>query len=400
MTGEVIKKFLVSLGFGVDDSQLKKFNKSIGDASKRVGMLATAIKASAAATFYGIAKISEGFEEMGYQYRMIAPAVNKEILLRKALTAAYKEAGINMIQAVQQSVKFNFSLAKTKFQLEGIVKSTAIKFLPALTKQMDVFRTKVSANMPKILAFLEKLVKFIFKASEAVTILAVRLWSMLGRVWDILERLDKATGGWSTKILAVIAAWRLLNLAFLTTPIGMILTGLIALLALFDDFMTWQEGGESLFDWGAWVPAINAIKETFSALWDVVKNVFFVMKDLGGAIVKLVTGDFSGAFDSLIESGNKLWDVFKSILDVLVGIGNFQFGAVSGVIDSISGLFGGEEKKPLGSTGSAGASQNVNQQTQIVIQGSGDPSATARAVVTEQNKVNFNMVRNMKGAAR
>jgi hypothetical protein len=47
-----------------------------------------------------------------------------------------------------------------------------------------------------------------------------------------------------------------------------------------------------------------------------------------------------------------------------------------------------------------GNSQNVNQQTQIVVQGSTDPSATARAVSGEQSRVNADMARNMRGAAR
>jgi hypothetical protein len=398
MTGEVIKKFLVSLGFGVDDGQLKKFGAAIKTATSRVALMAVAVKAAAVGTFLGIAKIAEGFEEMGYQYRMIAPAINKQIILRRALTDAYKAAGINMVQAIQQSVRFNLSLAKTKFALEGIVKSTAMKFVPMLTKQMDIFRVKINANMPKILNFLERLVKFIFKAFEGVVLLGTRLWSMLGRVWGVLEKLDDVTGGWSTKVIALIAAWKLFNLAFIATPIGAIITGLVLLLALFDDFMTWAEGGDSLFDWGAWVPAINAVKETFLALWEVIKDLYEVFKNLGDALIKVVTLDFSGAFDSLLKSGDKLWSLFGNVLDTLVGIGNFQFGVVGGLVDSIGSLFGDE--KPLGSTGGAAGSQNVSQTTQIVVQGASDPGATAQRVSNEQNKVNANMARNMKGATR
>jgi hypothetical protein len=60
MTGEVIKQFLVGLGFGVDDSSLKKFGKAIDNAYTRVALISGAIKAAAAGTFAGIAKISQG----------------------------------------------------------------------------------------------------------------------------------------------------------------------------------------------------------------------------------------------------------------------------------------------------------------------------------------------------
>ena len=49
----------------------------------------------------------------------------------------------------------------------------------------------------------------------------------------------------------LIAAWKMLNLAFLTTPLGMLITGLAGIVALVDDYLTYMEGGESLFRLGA-----------------------------------------------------------------------------------------------------------------------------------------------------
>jgi hypothetical protein len=421
MTGEVIKQFLVGLGFGVDEGSMKKFSKAIDNAYVRVGLLAGAIKASAAATFMGIAKISEGFEQIGYEHRIIAPAINKAIILRKAMTAAYKDAGINMVQAVQQSVKFNLSLAKTKFQLEGIVKSTAMKFVPMLTKQMDVFRTKVSAYMPKILKFLERFVGFIFKASEAVTKLGIRVWSMLGRVWDLFYKLDDITGGWSSKLLLAVAAWKLLNLSFLMTPIGMVLTGMLALLALYDDFITYKEGGESLFDWGS-----DAVK-TVVGLTTAVFGLFAAFKAIGVAMkvyrgIMILVNAVQAAF-GIILAANPIgliitaiaaliglltvlyfkWDVIKkSFSDFFSGIGGKALSFLSGLVGGGGAEIGTtvNNTAPLGSNVANNSSQNVKQETNIIVQGSSNPEATARAVTGEQNKVNFNMTRNMKGAAR
>jgi len=85
--------------------------------------------------------------------------INRQIMLRNALLKAYRETGINITQAVQQSVIFNFALAKTKFQLESNLQIGGVKIPAGSYKTMDIFRTKVSANMPKILKFLEGLVK-------------------------------------------------------------------------------------------------------------------------------------------------------------------------------------------------------------------------------------------------
>jgi hypothetical protein len=302
MSGEVIKEFLVSLGFGVDDNSLKSFNKAIDNAYVRIGIMAAGVTAAAGTIFAGVSDISGDFEKMGYEYRIIAPMINKTLMMRQALLRAYGDAGINITQAVQQSVLFNFSLAKLKFQLDGIYKSVGMKFIPTLTKQMDIFRGKVVANMPKILKFLEGMIKFVFKAFEGVTILGVRLWSMLMRVWEVFKDLDTATNGWSSKLFGLIAAWKILNLAFLTSPIGLIITSFLALIALYDDFMVWKEGGQSLIDWGnglyatlgilagaiASIPVVLAICRTAMVAWGVATSAAGVIASTFSTIMGVV----------------------------------------------------------------------------------------------------------------
>ena len=121
--GEVIKSFLVGLGFDVDDSSLSVFNNSIKTAALRVTALYGTINAFAGSMVYAFSKISEGFEEMGYQYHIIAPAINKAIVLRQELLKAYSSAGINIRKVIVDSIRLNMSLAKTKFAMEAIYKS-------------------------------------------------------------------------------------------------------------------------------------------------------------------------------------------------------------------------------------------------------------------------------------
>jgi hypothetical protein len=72
----------------------------------------------------------------------------------------------------------------------------------------------------------------------------------------------------------------------------------------------------------------------------------------------------------------------------------------------VAGMFGfgggapASAPSPQAQAAVGGNGQNVNQQTQIVVQGSSDPAATARAVSGEQGRVNADMARNMRGAAR
>lgn len=416
MNGEIIKSFLVGLGFGVDNASLSKFNQSIASASKRVTALYASIKVLAAGIFWSISKISEGFEQMGYEYRIIAPAINKTLVLRRELLKAYAAAGVNITRTIQQSIKFNMSLAKTQMAFKAVMASVATKFFPLLTKQMDLFRKQIYANMPKITAAIEKFVGFVFKAFEATVILGQRIWSILSRVYDFFYRLHQQTDGWSTIIMGVIAAWKLLNLAFLATPLGQLLAGLVAILALWDDFQVWREGGKSLFNWSSFIPTIDAVADTLKGLWKVLDGIVGAVIGLGFVLYQVFTGQWSAAWesakmvlDNLWNSVKGLWDTIKGLFSTLGAVGKWAL-SFAGITDTPQandeqwakwGQVG--RPNPLGSQQAASVAntnQNVQQQTQINVMGSADADATARAVASQQSRVNFDMARNMKGATR
>ena len=398
MNGEVLKSFLVSLGFGVDKKGMDAFTSGIKQASVKVAAMAGAVKVAAAGIFYAISKVSEGFENLGYEYRIISPMLNKTIMLRRELLKAYSEAGIKIVDAVKASVKFNFSLAKTKYQFEAIYKSVAVKFIPTLTKGMDAFRKKVSENMPAILSTLEKMVKFIFKVSDGISILALRAWSMLSRVYTIFEKLHDLTGGWSTAILAAATAWKVLNLSFLATPIGAIVAGLVFVLTLLDDLMTWQEGGESMFDWSRWVPSIKAFGKAFEEVKDIATVMYSGLENLFMLLKNVFTGNFSDAFDNLTKNFKIVWEFLSKIANLATGSGFDFLKNVGGTaLDSIAGLF---DSAPAAGSGTTSTSQNVTQETNITIAGGGNPSSIAQEVSGAQGRVNADLARNLRGAVR
>lgn len=416
MTGDVIKSFLVGLGFGVDDSSLAKFNRALASATLKVTALYGSIKLMSATIGYSITKISEGFEQMGYEYRIIAPAINKALILRRELLKAYSAAGINIQKVVQDSVKLNFSLDKTKFAFEAIYRSVASRFFPLITKQSDIFRAKLYANMPKIQAALEGFVKFIFKAFEAVTELGVRLFSILTRVYGFFVMLDKATSGWSTIILGVIAAWKLLNLSFLATPFGVVLMALTAILALWDDFQTFLEGGQSLINWGSETTKIMVgLAGAVAAVAGAVGVVILAMRAYAAAqaavnaimllnpIGLIIAGTVAliGLLGILIF---KWENIKKGFMDFFGGLGSHIINFVGGSANVASNLQNNPAVRPLNNPIGASAgnqtNQNVQQQTTISVQGSADANAVGKAVAGEQGRVNFDMTRNLKGATR
>lgn len=428
MSGEVIKSFLVGLGFSIDEAGLSKFNKSILSAAARVTALYGSIKLSTAGIFYGITKISQGFEDLGYSLRLVAPAANKMLILRQAMLDAYRHAGVDLVKVVQQSILFNYSLAKTKFALEAVYKSVGAKFLPMLTRQMDVFRAKIFQNMPKIQAQLEKFITFIFRAFEGTVELGTRIWSILSRVWDFFDRLDQVTGGWSTKVIGLIAAWKLLNLSFIRTPLGMILTGLLAILAIYDDFKVWKEGGESFFNWGktsTWIiaglvsvlgalPTVMYVVTAAIKGWTIAMGAFqaiatvarFAMLAFREAVFLFEAGTPFGwiaiAVTGLVLLLTHLKQVREWFSKGLDAAGKF-FESHAGFTPYGANVPGSSPNNPApltSNTSNSSANNRFNQENNVIIQASPNAHETGKAVAGELSRVTFDMVSNSKGAAR
>lgn len=320
MTGEVLKQFLVGLSFDVDESSLSKFGKSVALATVKVTALATAIEGTATAIGLGITKISSEFEELGFQYRIITPLIQKAVILRQEFFKAYSAAGINITKTVMSAYYLNLSLTKTRFILEALYKSVASRFFDLLAKQSDIFRARIYANLPKIQAILEKVIGFVFKMAGAIITIGERVWSILGRIYGFFERLDSITGGWSTKIIAVAAAWKILGLEFLATPLGALLAGLGALLLLLDDFLTYQEGGKSLINWGALTNLTDGIKTSLAGVMGIIQDIGKVIGDLGAAGALAFERNWVGAahaigqaFSDLIPTVGHLWDALKKV---------------------------------------------------------------------------------------
>ena len=125
-------------------------------------------------------------------------------------------------------------------------------------------------------------------------------------------------GGLPGILGAVLTAWKLLNLSFMATPIGAIITGITALIAglalLWEDFQVWREGGESFFNWR---PLVDGVKTVIN--W--VKNLYALLDD-------------SGIIDYFINS-------FKGALNVVLGVIGAIFSAIKGLVGFFQGaLFG------------------------------------------------------------
>lgn len=475
MSGDVIKEFLVGLGFKVDESSMSGFTSGIGKATLAVSTIGVAAVAGAGAIQHFVTGIAEEFDkisdlsarvnetaeaimQMGYvasqtdssveavassldglnrtageavmglgrgkavfeqlgisvkdqngklkqtgalmgeigekikgmekgqqlavlsklgiDPTMVAMLTTDVSALKAEFDGMFEAAGINASEAASASSDFMDSVGKLSFVLDTVRKAVGLKFMGQLKNGIDALRKFLAENMPRIINAITPIIGFVLRIAEAFITIAGRAATAIGGVLGWLGKVNDATGGWAGYILAAAAAWKFLNLSFLASPIGIILALAAAIALLVEDFMTWQEGGDSLINWGEWKNEIDLAMDLINGFKAVLIDTFQAIFGAIDAVVSLLTGDWSSA-----------WSAVKSM------------------VGSIAGMFGGGSESARGLTpspataaGLTAGAQTVSQKTEIIVQG-GNADSTARAVAGQQNRVNADMARNMKGAA-
>ncbi|EOX9201023.1 lytic transglycosylase domain-containing protein [Yersinia enterocolitica] len=188
-----------------------------------------------------------------------------------ALTA--KKIGFNAEIAATQSNRFMTSMRNLTMTLGQARDKIGANLANGLAGDIDALRKQLLDNWPKIEAVLMKVIKGILWAGDAVTRVLWRTGQAVGDVINWFKKLDPITQQLIMLFGGLLVAWRLLNTAFLTSPVGIVLSLGAAIFALYDDYKTWKEGGNSLIDWGQWEQEINAALKGMDDLTKSIKGV-------------------------------------------------------------------------------------------------------------------------------
>ncbi|WP_097397990.1 transglycosylase SLT domain-containing protein [Escherichia coli] len=241
-----------------------------------------------------------------------------------------QKTGFNADKAAVQSNKFMTSMSGLT-SLFGIMRDKIGSNLAGgLAGSLDSLRRRILDNFPKIEETLTKVIKGVIWLANAFTRMAWRLIQGAGSVIDWWKRLDDGSKNLLKIFGALLVAWRLLNSAFLKSPIGIITTLILAIGLLYDDYQTWKEGGKSLIDWSKWQPEIEQAKKVFKWL----RDKFLELKDnLGGwkNTLTILFGFLAGA----------------KLVSMLTGIGRLVAGFM-GLGKAIGGSIGGLGKLAQG----------------------------------------------------
>jgi hypothetical protein len=418
---------------------------------------------------------------------------NADLLtLRKEIGEIEAAAGFNMADAIAESKAFTMSwrgftqeLEKVKLLFSKMVDVIAIRLMPrfrasldSLTGHIAGLRKLVMQNMEQIQKVIDGAIGVLLRLVEFVSTAASRLvqlvTSVIGGIASLFAQLTPLQQGVVVGVAALIAAWKLLNLSFLATPLGMVLTLIAGIALLVEDFITWKNGGDSLIDWGstfgqvlfvltgivaaltaayviaqgammaygAAVTAMNGVMAlargaalAFNAVLALNPVTLWALAIV--AAVALIAGIAYLVYDNwapimkwFTDAWEKVGSVVKTIGKAISSVAGGLFGSAGetakpstssqgapaqlsipapsggGFLESLAGMgksmlgFGTQPMLTPAGAMAGGGGQQISQKTDIIVQGTNNPQATARAVALEQIRVNADLARNMKGVAQ
>ncbi|SAT62009.1 bacteriophage protein [Klebsiella pneumoniae] len=271
-------------------------------------------------------------------------------------TAMAKAIGYNADVAAVSSNKFMTSLRSFGLMAGMARDKIGSNLANGLAGSIDTLRRQIMENFPKIEGAITAGVKGVLWFGEIIGRVVYRLIQLTGDIINWWKSLGTETRQVIEVFGALMIAWRLLNSAFAMSPIGRVIMLGAALIGLYDDYRTWKEGGQSLIDWGKWEPGIKYAQKAFASLSKDFGGIYVKVKDLGSAIVDLGkrflefinidTSKFNGKwlFDQIIESVRSSIKILGSLVDALRKVISGDF---SGAWDSLKGAATAWSESPI-----------------------------------------------------
>ncbi|MBW5869191.1 transglycosylase SLT domain-containing protein [Yersinia enterocolitica] len=242
-----------------------------------------------------------------------------------ALTA--KKIGFNADTAAKQSNRFMTSMRNLTMTLGQARDKIGANLANGLAGDIDSLRKQLLDNWPKIETVLMKVIKGILWAGDAVSRVLWRTGQAIDDVMSWFKKLDPVTQQLIMLFGGLLVAWRLLNTAFLTSPVGIVLSLGAGLFALYDDYKTWKEGGESLIDWGQWEQEINAALKGIDELTKSIKGVGVEIARLLN--INLKNWTLKGDIENLTKQFGEFGKMLSMIGDLINALKEGNWGEVA-----------------------------------------------------------------------
>lgn len=346
----VMKEYLVSLGFNVDRNKLSdaldvvklgegKISSLVSKMSTSLGKGTAGIVTMIASAVVAVGKFTtsvaeadmatqnaansmwmnvdayrvtqNAVESLGYSMNELSTiARNPELTNRFSelvelgkQTAAPKELD-SMLKKVRD-VTFEFD--KMQVIAKNGIRQIVYYFLKYLGVDLDNMQNKLASvnkflqeNLPKIAAAIAKVLYYIYRVGKAIGYVISLGAKLIGGVYNFMKKFPSTFKVFIGIISAILLA--------INPVLTIILAGLSAIILLIDDYMTWQRGGKSYFgdSWKKVEDFIEKAKDKFEWLFEKIEwAVDYIIDSLGPF--------FEWLFDAFDSAFGWLKDVFKGV---------------------------------------------------------------------------------------
>lgn len=355
----VMKEYLVSLGFNVDRNKLSdaldvvklgegKISSLVSKMSTSLGKGTAGIVTMIASAVVAVGKFTtsvaeadmatqnaansmwmnvdayrvtqNAVESLGYSMNELSTiARNPELTNRFSelvelgkQTAAPKELD-SMLKKVRD-VTFEFD--KMQVIAKNGIRQIVYYFLKYLGVDLDNMQNKLASvnkflqeNLPKIAAAIAKVLYYIYRVGKAIGYVISLGAKLIGGIYNFMKKFPSTFKVFIGIISAILLA--------INPVLTIILAGLSAIILLIDDYMTWQRGGKSYFgdSWKKVEDFIEKAKDKFEWLFEKIEwAVDYIIDSLGPF--------FEWLFDAFDSAFGWLKDVFKGVNEFGYKIGS------------------------------------------------------------------------------
>lgn len=264
---------------------------------------------------------------MGIDPTLIPMLIKDTSALKAEWSSMYATAGIDAQAAAEGARGLMNELGGLKAIATMLGDAVSLTFVDRIRREIERLRRGIIDHFGAIKRVMEGVVTIALRIVGAVSAMAGRVIGWLMRVVEWFEGLDDSQQKVVLGIMAMLAAWRLLNLGFLATPLGMIISGLAAIVALVDDYLTYMEGGTSFFDWGPWEGTITRVVTALKPMVGLLKG-----------IVQAIVAAVLPAIDTLVTMTGGMATMFRHAVDLIVALlsGDFAgaFAAAGALVDT------------------------------------------------------------------
>ena len=362
---ETLKEYLVKIGWDVDELGFDAANKKINDFRSAIinsgsGMAARFTKAGLAIfdTIYTVVdsmwdlasatavadlkvetfarrmwtteqnarSLTTALDVLGMSYDELFFATPEQYnrFLQLNTLGKQLEAPAELDETLQKIRDIQFEISKTKLIFQYATRWVMYYLGEYLGTDIDTVKEKLKS-------FNDMAMKYLPVVTQKIAYVFNVFYRLGKTVVEVLAAIGRTAVGSFGDIemsgLKTIATLATAFMALKSGPVGMFLLLLGAILLLLEDFMVWQKGGKSLFDWSVVSDKLQEMNDKLGDTPDKIADIIQKVDDLFGKIqagqfIMAIVETFLDTVETGLDGINVALDLLNGLVDILLG--NFE----------------------------------------------------------------------------